>query len=525
MLGKRDRQVILNLISGLGGVAANAVLFLFVTPYVIGKLSSDGNGLWWLIGTFGAYLGLIYSCVSTPLVKYAAEYRARGQRDRLQCVANSALVLYCVLGGVALVAGTAIYAFAGSIPAIRDSSNPLEVQLALGVLLVGTVVGVPFTTVNALIAGLQRYDFLNLSAFVKSLIRAGGIVWLLGRGHGLVAMAGWAFVVDVAGNGAAVIFLRRIESIALSWRSCSWREMKSLLRFGRFSMLGSVSNVVFDHTDYIVVGAFVSAAAVTVYGLGLRLIQQLTKVSEGAMKVLMPVASEISVLEGRQRRRKLEELFVRGSRFSTILTLPWILFLLVWGREFIGIWQGTSYAPGNVELTYWVFVILAVSQIAVISQHIGGQMLIGLGKLRFPVYLSVGSAVMNVVLSIALVGPYGVLGVAMGTAVPLVIRRVILQFYYRTVFEVSMRRYYWQVWSRLAPLGVALGVSLLVQKWVFSPSGLPAILVLAAVNVVAFYALSYWSLDAYEREVLGKILRKGFGQGGGESAERAGETD
>jgi O-antigen/teichoic acid export membrane protein len=64
--------------------------------------------------------------------------------------------------------------------------------------------------------------------------------------------------------------------------------------------------------------------------------------------------------------------------------------------------------------------VLAVTGIVLVGQGPLDNILLGTGRHRFVAFVAVGEALANLVLSVLLVGRYGILGVAIGTAVPVI---------------------------------------------------------------------------------------------------------
>ena len=85
-----------------------------------------------------------------------------------------------------------------------------------------------------------------------------------------------------------------------------------------------------------------------------------------------------------------------------------------------------------------------------------------------------------------------------------------MHFYYKKVFDIRMGRYYWNVWSRLVPLGLALTALMFFQKQYAHHFNLPVLLLVAAVDGLLFWTASYWILDSYERHVVRQVIKRIF---------------
>src|SRR5215210_4950869 len=68
-----------------------------LTPFVLHQLGASSYGLWVLAGSVVAYGSLLDLGISTAVVKYVAEYRARGETEQAHGLVATALCLYTVL--------------------------------------------------------------------------------------------------------------------------------------------------------------------------------------------------------------------------------------------------------------------------------------------------------------------------------------------------------------------------------------------------------------------------------------------
>lgn len=487
---------------------SNLVIYFFITPFMLIQLGNDLLGAWSFIGTLIGYTAMVQSSTTGAMTKYVAEYKTQNNQEKLLLVINSGIAQYLLLSLVALVVGSILCYLTGFFPKLQVSGYLSTIRVTFGIMVLNLVLDLPFMGIRATIAGLHRYVFLNTLQLLRIIAYAGGTVLVLLRGWDLIGLAVCDFILCVTVNITSYVFLRKILSFQLAWRYCRWDTIKLIFNFGIFSFISSFSTMIFYYTDNLVIGYMLPLplTMIAIYGFGFKILESIKRLNQSAVGVLMPVASEISILTGEERRRKLEDLFTRGSRFSTILTLPPILFLLVFGKEFFRFWLGAGYE--YVDQTYWIFVILIVPHAFVFSQYVGPNMLVGLAKHHAFAYILLGLALLNLGLSILFARYWGIYGIALGTAIPITLSRPIMHFYFKRVFDISMKKYYWNVWSGLIPIAAVLTGLLVLCKYQITISNMPALVGLAAGYAFLFWLLSYWTLDSYERQVIQHLLRK-----------------
>ncbi|HMB83574.1 MAG TPA: polysaccharide biosynthesis C-terminal domain-containing protein [Terriglobales bacterium] len=117
------------------------------------------------------------------------------------------------------------------------------------------------------------------------------------------------------------------------------------------------------------------------------------------------------MLEGLQRFY----IYIAGNRACAFLILPITAILILLGRHILRIWVGARYVPHS----YPVLVVMIIPFALMMSQAASARVLFGLCKHQTIAVITLIEGIANVILSIALVPPLGIVGDALGTAIPL----------------------------------------------------------------------------------------------------------
>src|SRR5207249_3957464 len=117
---------------------------------------------------------------------------------------------------------------------------------------------------------------------------------------------------------------------------------------------------------------------------------------------------------------RLRKIFVAGNRFCAFTIFPICVVLVILGKSVIEAWVGVKY----VATSYPVLLILLLSTTLMLAQAASGRVLMGMGKHQTWAVVTLLEGLVNIGLSIALVRPYGIVGDAVGTAVPLAVTTI-----------------------------------------------------------------------------------------------------
>jgi O-antigen/teichoic acid export membrane protein len=409
------RNIGSNWVLTIVGVAATYVL----TPFVIETLGPEGYGTWALITSMTGYIGLMALGVPMACVRYLAQHVAEGDRQKINQTIGSCAGLYLIIGGIAAAIGVALMVLFGhyEVPAAFAS----DARLAFGLMIVQVSAGF----IGLLPEGIlfAHHDFVTRNA-----IRVGGValrfgltVALLGLHGSLVTLAAIQVVCLAFDFGLSwLIIRRRYVGLRVDLADFDRRTVRRILSFSVYVLLLSAGARLAFETDALVVGAFLGVGAISYYAVANSLVIYLMDFVIAIAAVVSPMATKLST-EG--RIHELREIFLKWSKVALSLTIAAVLFLIVLGPRFVGWWIDPSFEGPSGR----VLQILMLSCLPFLpARGVALPIMMGLGKPKAPTVAFLGAGVLNVALSIVLVKPLGLAGVALGTAIPNVLYAVFL---------------------------------------------------------------------------------------------------
>lgn len=126
------------------------------------------------------------------------------------------------------------------------------------------------------------------------------------------------------------------------------------------------------------------------------------------------------------------------TKISVILAVFLGTSMMIYGRFFIERWMGINYLD-----SYNVLVILCIPMIIALSQNPSIGLLYGISKHNYFALFNCCEGVLNLILSLILVRYYGIYGVALGTAIPMILIKLFVQpIYVCRLINVSLIEYY-----------------------------------------------------------------------------------
>jgi O-antigen/teichoic acid export membrane protein len=440
----RARILMTGVIMNWMAFAVSVIVSFFLSPFVVHRLGNIAYGIWVLANSSIAYMALLDLGMRGAVTHFVAKHQARGEHLESSRAVSVALAFRTLISLAVIVASLILAAFA--IKIFRIPSNMwTAAQWAIVIsgfnLSFSLIVGV----FGGVLTALQRFGLASGLAIAQTLISTAGTVWVLDSGYGIVPLAIMQLTVAlILGIATIMICLRVYPELRLGFHFLDRGVLPELWRYSFYLFIMAVTSQVIYYTDNLIVGAFLSAEAVTLYAIGGRFISYLGELGASLAQTFMPVASNLA---GQNRQDQLRRLLIQGTRAALLVSLPVGGGLFFRSSTFIGLWMGQQYAQPSGRILR----ILLLSTLALAGNRVGGNIILGLGKHKpFALWLSC-EAVANLTLSIYLVQKIGIDGVAWGTVLPSLVTQIVLwPRYISKVMGLNVWSFFRECWIRPA---------------------------------------------------------------------------
>jgi O-antigen/teichoic acid export membrane protein len=405
-------QVIKNVGSSWFSLSINILVGFFLSPFIIHRLGDAAFGIWVLIFSITGYYGLFDLGIRSSIVRYVSKYTATGETQALAKLINTSLFSYSAVGVLSMLVtcvGAALVDSIFHIPAEFHSSARWLLLMVGG----AVALGFPLGIFGGILEGLQRFYILNWTNVASTLLRAGLIVYFLHRGYGLLTTALITVSLPLLTSVLRGIIALRILPVPFGQRYVDRAAFREMANYSGITFVIMVAARLRFKTDEIVIGAFLSSVAITYFNIGARIVDYAGEVVSSLAQIFVPLSSQSDATGNMDRLRKI---FVAGNRFCAFTIFPICAVLVILGKSVIAAWVGEKY----VALSYPVLLIMLIPSTLLFAQAASPRVLFGMGKHRTLAIVALIEGIANIILSVVLVRRYGIIGDAVGTAVPLV---------------------------------------------------------------------------------------------------------
>ncbi len=421
--GSALRLVAWNVSSRYAAILVDTALGLVMLPFNIAHLGQSAYGLWLLSASITTHFSILDLGYGGSLIKFIAQYRAQRSVQALNEITSTLFFVFALFGSLAYL-GAAIAAFnLGWIFKLTPDQAETGKWVVLAVAL-PLALNFPFSVYGGIVGGFQRYHVNSVVAIGTSLAVAAVNVGVLLSGHGLVTMVFATTVVRVASYFIYRLNAHRIfPALRIRLAYFQRARLRELTGFSVYSALIDWGNRLNYSLDQMVIGAFMGPAAVAVWAVAERIISGTQLLTNQLNGVLFPVVVDSDAL---QQQDRLQRVLIEGTRFSLLMVLPIAATLLALGHNLVEAWVGRR-SPALMGAVP-VIQLLAFAVAVRVGNASGTIILKGAGLHKMLAWTNILTGVVNVALSIALVRRFGLIGVAVGTLIPIAFASIVVLY-------------------------------------------------------------------------------------------------
>jgi len=508
MRGFDKKQIFRNVGSSWVSLATNVAVGIFLSPFIVHRLGDSAFGIWVLIFSVTGYYGLFDLGIRTSVIRYVSKYTATKEMDLLARHVNTSLGTYLAIGTLSMTVTVILSSYVNHLfPKIPPEMHG---QARLLLLLVGASVslGFPLGVFGGILEGLQRYYLLSWTAIVMTLSRAALIVFFLSRGYGLITIALITIALPIVSSIFRMIMVAHYLPLPYGPKYLDREAFRHMAHFGGTSMIIIVAAQLRLQTDAMIIGRMLSAAAITYFTFASRIMAYAFQVVATLAQVFVPMSSQSEAVGDMDRVRKI---YIAGNRACALTTFPITATVLILGKSLIEVWVGRKYVP----LSFPVLMTLVFPMTILMSQAASGRILIGMGRHKRFATVSLIEGISNVLLSIALVrlfvllGWPGIVGDAFGTAIPMACTMLLfMPFEMRKQLGVPIRTFVREAYTLPFLLVLPYAAVLLLMRSWFHAHHLWQLLLQVGAGVAAYGLGLLWAYKTRRAFQVGELLEK-----------------
>lgn len=399
-------------------IVVNVLIGLVMLRYNVQHLGQDTYGLLMLATSVTAYFTVLDFGYGSAVVRYVAEFRARRDVKALNETLSTMAFVFVGVGAICYLAAIGI---AVALPYVFNI-EPAQVQSGRLVLLICALqvaLYFPFSIFGGVINGFERYYVNNVVGLVFNVLTAVVNVIVLAMGYGIVELVACSTALRIAPLWIYRWNAYRVfPQLEIRRRHFRRERLRELSGFSIYVAVVDWSSRLTYTTDAFFLGVFMNTAAVAVYSVAQRISDTLLTLTHQIHTLLMPAVVHRAIGGETAGQRSM---LIRATRFQFAIAMCLCGAIGTAAATLIHAWLGPGWDASAQVTQILAAVVIIRAAIAMPS-----TMLQGTGHHRFVAAASACGAAANLVLSLVMVAVWGIVGVALATAIAAMLTAVLV---------------------------------------------------------------------------------------------------
>jgi len=441
-----------NIISNIILFAADILVSLWYTPYLVRKVGSELFGFVPLANSLTGFLGIITYSLNISTGRYITIELEKGQEEGANQVFNSTLVGTMLLVSATLPIGGALILLAPHLFSIPPGAEREVQYLFIGVI---AAFYLSMLRINFSVATFarNRFDLRNIVTFVARLGQIALIVFLFNWDRPTIVYVGLGALLAAALGfiGDYALWKRLLPALKIKLNSFRKKFLEPFFHTGSWTFVYQIGFILFLNTDMLVANRTLDLSVAGMYGALLVIPKNLRVMSIAIGGVWGPsILSKYSQSDYRGMD-SIAELSIKVIGLAMALPIGLLAGL---ARPFLGLWLGPDFTSMN-----WVLILMIV--------HLAVNLIIGpffniqvsLNKLKMPALVAFSLGLANLFLTIVLARLFGVIGIAISGA----LTQTLYYAIFSPIYTAKLMNFvWWRYLIRLLPiLAATFGVAVL----------------------------------------------------------------
>ncbi|MCK4810117.1 MAG: oligosaccharide flippase family protein [Candidatus Omnitrophica bacterium] len=436
-MSRKAKALIRGSVVGTSNFIASALIGILLMPFIIHSLGDKMYGLWMIAGSFLGFYGIFDFGLVFAAQRFIS--KAIGSQDFTAAnkSINTSLLLFNFIGVLSLLITVVIVALAPFF--VKRPSDVVLFRQLIVVLGVSMAFGFPMRVFSGILLSHVRYDLYATIEFSKLILRTALVVVFLKAGYGILALAIITFGLEASGYLVKFIMVKKMFNyIVLSRKFIDMSLLKPFFKYSFTSFIIQIANQLNFKVSNFVIAGFMGLNYVTIYAVAANLIRYFTMFISNSTGLMMPVFSQY---DGKGDYKSIQEKYVLITKISGYLSFFIGGFIILLGKAFLERWVGKEYTNA-----YPILLILIIPTIFALMQSSAWGLLYGISKHKYFAIANSLEGLSNLILSLLLVRRFGLIGVALGQAIPMLIVKLFVQpIYICKIIDFKPTKFYFNI--------------------------------------------------------------------------------
>lgn len=426
---------------------------LILSAFLLKKLGDTEYGLYQTISAFASYLVMLEFGTGTVMARNIAVCRSKNDNSKIISNASTIWYITLFLSLLILIASVVFYFNIENI--YRDTMTKVQVAYSKKIFLfVIAYLVLSFLTqaMNGFLLGMENYTFSQKINFLKLILRTSLLILIISLKPYAVFIAIIDMCISVALFTSTFIYSKKKYKIKLSVRYFDKKILKESIPLCFALMLQTIVNQANNSVDKFIIGIKLSMETVALYSVAQYIYSIFSSITTIPITMYLPqVAKDV---EKGLKGKELTATLIEPCRLICLIGGAILFGFFAVGKQFIEIIYGKTYKDA------WIYALIIMAPMFVnMANGILVNVLDILKKRTVRSYILFGTTILNILLTIALISDYQIMGAVIATAISTCIGQIFLMnLYYSKVLGIKIIYLFKEAFKGIVPIEFIIAV-------------------------------------------------------------------
>lgn len=430
-----------NLLSGWVAIAIKGGIALVMVPFLLNHLGTEAYGLICLLLVIVGLSTIADFGLRAALIRELSERVAKEDAEGFREISSTALSLYLCIAAVVGAAGFVLAPWLVEVFKVGEDLRSIAIWLFRTYSIFAFFVSLITPVFAAGLTSFMRFDVVE-GVGAGSAIISGMLLFALVPILPVSPLITWAAITlfEMAlGTAVKYLFYRKCcFGGKLAWHHVKPARLKPLLSLGWKTYLLQMAHLMTNYANPLVLSGFLGTSAVALFKSASRVSEVLNPVVSILSFQLIPLTTRYHVQGQNDTQCRL---CLVGSRFTMLLGSLMVAGMFVFAEPFCRLWLSNSLGEDYLVVVC-IMQVVAVVDLTTFARGTQFPVLLGMNRLGFLMWVYIPTAIINLLLSIYLVGftSLGINGVLYPTIGLALIRVPLITWHVSRLLGISLRR-------------------------------------------------------------------------------------
>lgn len=371
----------------------SSFIFPLITfPYITRILLPDGTGKIQFVTSVVAYFNM-FAQLGIPTYGIKAIAQVRDNKKELTKVAQELLIINIVMS---LVTSIVLYFSVLQIPRLYEEKTLY--------IIIGSTIALSAIGMEWVYKGLEKYTYITVRSLIFKFIATIAMFALVRSKSDYIIYGTLTVFASVGSNIMNFINIRKYISLKPAGDYNFKRHFKAISTF--FAMACAAQ--IYTQLDTIMLGFIINDYEVGIYNAAVKIKNVLLSIVTSLGAVLLPRASYYVEHNEIDEFKRITN---KGMNFVILISIPMCIYFILYAKQGIQLLSGNEFLDSvlPMQLIMPTLVLIGITNI------LGIQVLVPLGRETTVLYSEITGAVADVIINYALIPKHGSIGAAIGT--------------------------------------------------------------------------------------------------------------